>query len=394
MLGCLRSALCLLLLCVAFPLPAGEPAASPAPTGGPKQAEFDRRFEQWKKEVLEPLRAFRVEYPNATGSRKLKIKQQYQELVERGQREEAAVVDAALAACLEAPPEEIRRPDNPLTNFLFGVLQSEIFRDQYETVLRLGKPLIERGLPEQDRDFRSLYSWVGDAAFATADWDLAETCLKKAVQFELTGKNDAIYLKQLSYYRKAWPKEQEIRAAEARADDLPRVVLKTNKGDIVLELFENEAPNTVANFISLVEKGFYDGLTFHRVLPAFVAQGGDPKGDGTGDAGYAIPCECYQPNHRFHFRGSLSMAHAGRDTGSSQFFLNIAPAANLDGRHTVFGRVIEGLDVLGKLQRRDPQDPDSAAMDPDTIVSAKVLRKRNHPYEPKTLSLSKNPRGR
>ena len=112
--------------------------------------------------------------------------------------------------------------------------------------------------------------------------------------------------------------------------------MKTSEGDIEIELFENEAPNTVLNFITLVDKGFYNGLKFHRVLPGFMAQGGDPKGDGTGGPGYTIPCECYQPDHRLHFRGSLSMAHAGRDTGGSQFFLTFVPTQHLDGMHTGF----------------------------------------------------------
>ncbi|MBN2579428.1 MAG: peptidylprolyl isomerase [Pirellulales bacterium] len=183
--------------------------------------------------------------------------------------------------------------------------------------------------------------------------------------------------------KKNWEAEEKIRKKEAQADDLPRVLIKTNKGDMVVELFENEAPNTVANFITLAEKGFYNGLTFHRVLPGFMAQGGDPSGNGTGGPGYSIPCECFQPNHRLHFRGTLSMAHAGRDTGGSQFFICFAPALQLDGRHTVFGRVIKGFDVLAKIQRRDPQDPN--APDPDKIVEMQVLRKRDHEYTVKKV---------
>jgi cyclophilin family peptidyl-prolyl cis-trans isomerase len=187
----------------------------------------------------------------------------------------------------------------------------------------------------------------------------------------------------LDYYKAAWKKEQEIRAAEAKADDLPRVLLKTNKGEIEIELFENEAPNSTANFIALVEKGFYNGVVFHRVLPQFMAQGGDPTGTGSGGPGYVIPCECYQPNHRLHFRGTLSMAHAGRDTGGSQFFLTFLPTRHLDGKHTAFGRVVKGMDVLPKLQRRNPEQPEQP--EPDKIVEAKVLRKRPHAYAPKTL---------
>ena len=134
------------------------------------------------------------------------------------------------------------------------------------------------------------------------------------------------------------------------------------------------------NFVVQARDGFYDGLTFHRVLPGFMAQAGCPNGTGTGGPGYQIPCECQQENHRDHFRGTLSMAHAGKDTGGSQFFLTFRRTAHLDGRHTVFGRVIDGLDVLAKLQRRDPQRPGQP--EPDTIVKAEVLRKRDHEYVP------------
>ena len=186
--------------------------------------------------------------------------------------------------------------------------------------------------------------------------------------------------------RKKVKDEMTLRAAEAEADDLPRVKIKTSAGDLVIELFENEAPNTVANFISLVEKGFYAGTPFHRVIPEFMAQGGDPTGRGSGGPGYVIPCETDQPNARQHFRGSLSMAHAGKDTGGSQFFLTFRPTQHLDGKHTVFGRVIEGFDVLPKIHRT--QSPDGRpipGIKPDTILEAEVVRKRPHEYAPQTL---------
>ncbi|MBC7856939.1 MAG: peptidylprolyl isomerase, partial [Pirellulaceae bacterium] len=110
---------------------------------------------------------------------------------------------------------------------------------------------------------------------------------------------------------------------------MPRVKMTTTKGVMVIELFENEAPDTVGNFLSLVEKKFYDDKSFHRVLNHFMAQGGDPKGDGTGGPGYQIYCECHKPDYRRHFRGCLSMAHAGRDTGGSQFFLTFRPTPEL-----------------------------------------------------------------
>ena len=121
---------------------------------------------------------------------------------------------------------------------------------------------------------------------------------------------------------------------------------------------------------------------FHRVLKNFVAQTGCPRGDGSGDAGYSIHCECDKENFRKHFRGSLSMAHAGPDTGGSQFFITFRATPNLNGKHTVFGRVLTGFDTLVKLQRVDPDDAKARQVDPDRIVKAELVRKRDHEYFP------------
>ncbi|WP_182199452.1 peptidylprolyl isomerase [Paraliobacillus salinarum] len=125
-----------------------------------------------------------------------------------------------------------------------------------------------------------------------------------------------------------------------------------NGEKIVIEMYEEAAPNTVANFESLASEGFYDGLTFHRVIPGFVAQGGCPNGTGTGGPGYAIKCETEGNPHK-HVAGSLSMAHAGKDTGGSQFFLVHEPQPHLDGVHTVFGQVIEGMDTVLRINQGD-----------------------------------------
>jgi len=126
--------------------------------------------------------------------------------------------------------------------------------------------------------------------------------------------------------------------------------IETDKGVIELTLFEKEAPNTVANFEKLAKSGYYDGLTFHRVIPNFVIQGGCPKGDGTGGPGYTIKCEI---NPHKHGTGALSMAHAGKDTGGSQFFITHSPQPHLDGVHTVFGKVIKGMDVVNAINAND-----------------------------------------
>ena len=131
-------------------------------------------------------------------------------------------------------------------------------------------------------------------------------------------------------------------------------IISTEKGDMKAELYEKETPVTVENFVNLAGKRFYDGLTFHRVIPDFVIQGGCPKGDGTGGPGYTIKCETSAPR-QYHDRGVLSMAHAGRDTGGSQFFIchNRTNTAHLDGVHTCFGRVVEGLEVIDQIRPGD-----------------------------------------
>ncbi|MEB3102767.1 peptidylprolyl isomerase [Ferviditalea candida] len=123
-------------------------------------------------------------------------------------------------------------------------------------------------------------------------------------------------------------------------------------GEVLIRFFPEEAPNTVANFEKLANSGFYDGLSFHRVIPGFVAQGGCPVGNGTGGAGYAIKCET-ATNTSKHERGTLSMAHAGRDTGSSQFFICYQPQPHLNGVHTVFGQVDKGMEHVDAIRPGD-----------------------------------------
>ncbi|MCD7033303.1 peptidylprolyl isomerase [Metabacillus sp. GX 13764] len=125
-----------------------------------------------------------------------------------------------------------------------------------------------------------------------------------------------------------------------------------NGTQINIDLFPNEAPGTVANFEKLANEGFYNGLTFHRVIPGFVSQGGDPNGNGTGGPGYTIKCETEGNPHK-HTAGALSMAHAGRDTGGSQFFLVHEPQPHLNGVHTVFGQITEGLEEVRSMKNGD-----------------------------------------
>ena len=163
------------------------------------------------------------------------------------------------------------------------------------------------------------------------------------------------------------PKREE----KTMTEPLPQVTIETERGKVVLELAEDDAPNTVANFISLADKGFYNGGVFHRVIPNFMIQGGDPTGTGSGGPGYLIADE-FSPKLK-HARGVISMANAGPNTGGSQFFITHVPCSHLDGKHAVFGRVTSGMDVVDAIKAGDK------------IVRITVDRKRNHPYQPQTL---------
>lgn len=131
-------------------------------------------------------------------------------------------------------------------------------------------------------------------------------------------------------------------------------IIHTDKGPLKVEFYTDDAPNTVANFVKLAKEGFYEGLNFHRVIPDFVVQGGCPHGTGVGGPGYEIDCELDGDN-QFHDRGVLSMAHAGRNTGGSQFFIvhSRTNTAHLDRNHTCFGKVVEGLDTIDDLRQGD-----------------------------------------
>lgn len=261
--------------------------------------------------------------------------------------------------------------------------------NDYPKILKVSEPLLKDANADP-----LVYNIAGLAHFATSDFAGARELFAKASKGEprMYEQLSARYANALPEYVGFWEREQKIRAAETKVNDLPHVLFKTSRGEIEFELFENEAPNAVANFISLVEAGKYNGTRFHRVIPNFMAQGGDPNSanddpsdDGLGGPGYTIACECYQENARKHFQGSLSMAHAGKDSGGSQFFITHLPTPHLNANpaeqrgHTVFGRVVKGIEVALQLKKGDKID------------SATVLRKRNHKYEPTKLP-EKNPR--
>jgi cyclophilin family peptidyl-prolyl cis-trans isomerase len=358
--------------------PAEKPTEKPAeqpPEKPATAAEFPAIYKKWN-EVDKQLNELGEKYQIAPSSEERAVlRERYQKLVIESEKLLPQLRSSAEAA-FEADPGK----DPDVKKIMIGLMAYDFRRDEYEAVLKRGEKLLAAKVEEP-----AIYSIAGAAAYLADDYDAAEKYLPRADKAGRLDDEGKEYLKELPKTKELWGKEQAIRAKEMEADDLPRVKLETSKGTIILELFENEAPQTVGNFVHLVETKFYDNKAFHRVIAGFMAQAGSPTGDGIGGPGYEIPCECYRPDYRHHFRGSLSMAHLeARDTGGSQFFITFRPTANLDGKHTVFGRVIEGMEVLPNLQRRNPDLERTGAVFPvaDKILSATIVRKREHEYAP------------
>ncbi len=335
----------------------------------PEYAEFTKTYGEWKQ-FLAGLADLQNKYQKASKTEQSAIEAEYNK---------QAAAGSELTKRLKAATEAafVADPANKEVSELAKVMTVSALNDDYhEEADRLAQLMVDNKV-DVDRMTRVLAT----TAMGLNRFDQVEPLLKSVKG--TSDKTGQQLVEDAKTYQEYWAREKKLREAETKADDLPRVKFATSKGDIVIELFENEAPNTVANMISLVEKKFYDGTPFHRVLPHFMAQGGDPTGTGSGGPGHRIKCECFSKDARMHYRGTLSMAHAGRDTGGSQFFLTFQPTSHLNGKHTVFGRIIEGIDVLSRLERIDPSAP--AGQTPDKIVTATVIRKRDHEYKPETL---------
>lgn len=363
--------------------PAAEAVATPSPAAAAARQAFDAVLKQWQDVTSQQIPQVQKQREAAASADRKKFDEQIAALYKQADELIVKMSEAGLAVYKLAPDsyQDLNDTLVVIAQFHLNGGPNGDNGDQYEKALKLISGLLDAGAGAK---YPELYFWGGLAAYNSNNFELAEKYFADSskagggvgrlspglVQSALQAQGS------LATMKKAWEKESAIRDAEAKADDLPRVKLTTTKGDVVIELFENEAPQAVANFLSLVKSGFYDGVTFHRVLSGFMAQGGDPDGNGYGGPGYNIKCECYQPNYRHHFRGSLSMAKAPqRDTGGSQFFLTFVPTTQLNGKHTVFGRVVEGMENASSIKRGEP------VRNPDKIIKAEVLRDRGHDYK-------------
>lgn len=352
-----------------------EPPPKPATA-----ADFTAIHKKWS-DIDKQLNELGEKYRFAPSSEERAVlRDRFQKLVTESEKLLPQLRSSAEAA-FEAEPG--KNPD--VTKTVIGLMAFDYRRDELEAVRDRTQKLLAAKIEDP-----AIYSIAGMAAYFAEDFETAEKYLPIADKAKKLDEEGQEHLKELPKTKELWAKEQAIRAKEQEKDDLPRIKLETSKGTIVVELFENEAPQTVGNFVSLVEAKKYDGTPFHRVLNGFMAQGGDDGADGPG---YQIPCECYREDHRLHFRGTLSMAHIGkRDTAGSQFFLTFRRTSHLDGLHTAFGRVIEGMDVLAKLQRRNPELAKLGPLpEPDKIITATVIRKRDHEYVPTKVEPKPDP---
>jgi cyclophilin family peptidyl-prolyl cis-trans isomerase len=337
------------------------------------RAEFNETFDRWKN-LLGQLRDLELAFHTSGRDQRQQLAAEYNDKLANGFAMEEELLTSA-ARSFAAEPEE----NGDLREFLIRVSTLLVGAECYEDGLRVSQLLLDNQV-----ETPVVYANAARAAFACSEFQLADKYLRIVVTEQGDLSQAADRLRLIEFYRKQWKREQELRQAEQLAADLPRVILRTERGEIELELFENEAPNTVANFIRLVEQGFYDDLPFYKVIPEFAALSGCPNGDGSGSPGYFLPHEFKRDDRRVHFRGSLSTVSQGAYANGSQFQLTFLPTPQLEGESTVFGRVVRGIEVLAQLQRLD-DNPLSVKIRPDRILTARVLRKRNHPYKPKTI---------
>ena len=315
------------------------------------------QYQQQWTELSEKLST--LEKKISTGDEADKAQTEYKKLAEQSEKIVAGI-EASAKRALEAD-----RTSSTAIRALMGLAVKAAEKNQDAKTLAIGDYLIGKGINPK--------------------------------YFEIAAKIESLSIEQKEIFD-----ELLIRQKEALANDLPRVELTTTKGTVVVELFENEAPGTVGNFVSLVEKGYYDDMLFHRVLEGFMAQTGGYKLDkdnqetGGEGPGYQLKCECYEPDFRKHFTGSLSMAKKPnqKDSGGSQLFITLQRTQFLDGEHTVFGRILSGGDVMELLERthvegRGGEVPIAEVLK-DKIVSAKVLRKRAHKYQPEVAKGGKS----
>jgi cyclophilin family peptidyl-prolyl cis-trans isomerase len=280
----------------------------------------------------------------------------------------------------------LKNPDTELMQVIQLMSQKLIAQGQLTTCYDVTQKLLDLnpGDPE-------LTKMMGQISILTNDFDFARKFYQtQKSEIDSFGMAEKGLYNSIETLGTRFKRELELRESDAQGEELPRAIVKTTKGTFVIELFENQAPDTVGNFVNLVESGFYDSIIFHRVLRNILADTGRWTMDRAQPVGYTIYDESKRPDARHHFRGSVSMVlnHDEENSGAAEFRIMLVPGPNLDGRNTVFGRVISGLSVLDSIQETYTIDEEErteefiADVTPDMIESITVERLRKHEYEP------------
>ncbi|MCD4658099.1 MAG: peptidylprolyl isomerase [Planctomycetes bacterium] len=228
----------------------------------------------------------------------------------------------------------------------------------------------------------------GDFKFNQTDGELQELNLRTKSKYVFYAEDSEDEEKKVEYINES-DQTVEVKLVSSSTAGNPRVKIITSMGDIVVELFEDDTPNTVANFIELCEAKFFDDIRFHRIIKGFMIQGGCPyaKGEvsqraGSGDAGYKFADE-FVDKHKFDSKGLLAMANSGPNTNGSQFFITLGAATWLNGKHTIFGKVIDGMDIVDKIGAVQTSKPGDRPVEEVYIKKTEITQKRNHEYKVK-----------
>ncbi|MBX3414076.1 MAG: peptidylprolyl isomerase [Pirellulales bacterium] len=369
----IKFGLCLLLFSLSATYPVlGQDAPKTVENSSPAE-QFESIRTEWAQFALELDKArFRVN--NCPPDQKNEAVLAYDTLLEQGNQLLQRFADSTVTA-YEADPDHAEA-----ARYLTIMIEHTLAADRYELVVRMAKAMIEHGKPDA-----KLYEQAGIACFELGALDDAEKFFAEAAKLGDLSNDAKSRHDSIPEWREKLARETKLREAEAAADNLPRVTITTTKGDIVLELYEDQAPNAVANFIGLVDRKFYNGLEFFRVQNNFAAVAGCPLNRGTGGPGHEILCETDRDDRRAAMRGTISMANAGRGRCGSLFFISLASSGvnHSEANNPVFGRVLSGMDVVERLKRADP-DTTSKDFARDRILDTKVERRRPHEYVPVT----------
>lgn len=349
------------------------------------QAEADQAkalFESRAAEFADAIIAMRqtyIKYLNgieATPADKQRYRQQRDEARQK--------MDALYAAALDF----IRYvPDEKAAQYVMTIVDHRLDHSDYNYSTAEGAArMIDGGV-----NLLYLFQAAARSGVVAGQFDMSRR-LFESIEPEKLEDIDQRLMFQLDQLEQEYLAEQEIRAREAAEDRLPRVKLETTRGEVIVELFLDQAPSTVANFIQLVEQGFYDGVDFHQVVDDLLALTGDPTGLGSGGSGRLLVDEHERPDARKALRGSLVMAKLPKgntgefvpDSASSQFAILYLPLPQLTADQTVFGRVVEGMGAISALRRVDPskEKKNDVVLPPDRILSATVLRRPETLPEP------------